>query len=117
MGLPHLDCVAGLGEEAAERAGAGGGQFDRRLVGLNVADNFAARDGRAVIRQPFDEGSFLHRIAHLGHDHFNHVRLDSTEATMTLQYEQSQIRIWQPIRRFAVIRLKADLDVRHEQYN
>jgi hypothetical protein len=55
-----------------ERAGVLGLDLHRGLVGLDLGYRLALFDLLTLALEPLEEGAFLHRVAHLGHDHFRH---------------------------------------------
>src|SRR5215212_3930210 len=67
------DVLPLVGDELGERAGVLGLQLQRNLVGLDLGYRVALGDLVTLALQPLDEGTLLHRVAHLGHDHFGHL--------------------------------------------
>jgi hypothetical protein len=68
--LAHGDILALVGDELGERAGVFGFELQRHLVGLDLGYRVALGNLVTLALEPLDEGALLHRIAHLGHDHF-----------------------------------------------
>ena len=71
--LADGDVLALVGYELGEGAGVLGFELERDLVGLDLGYRVALGDLVALALEPLDEGALLHRVAHLGHDHFRHL--------------------------------------------
>ena len=70
--LAEIETDKATMELEAEDAGVLGGELHRRLVGLDFGQDISDLHHVALAFQPRAEGSRLHRIAHLGHDHLGH---------------------------------------------
>ena len=75
--LAHRHSVALAGDDLLEDAGVLGGELHRRLVGLDLGQDISDLHLVTLAFQPGAEGSRLHRIPHLGHDHLGHLYLSS----------------------------------------
>src|SRR5215211_1719230 len=68
--LADGDVLTLVGYELRERAGVLGLEFHRDLVGLDLGYRVTLGNFVTLALEPLDEGPLLHRVAHLGHDHF-----------------------------------------------
>src|SRR5690606_23978297 len=64
--LSYGNGLAFLDQKAGQDAFARGLQLKSGLVGLNLSDDFTGGDFVAILFEPFEEGSLLHTVAHLG---------------------------------------------------
>src|ERR687886_1236994 len=70
--LADGDVLPLVGHQLREGAGVLCLQLQRDLVGLDLGYRVALGDLVTLALEPLDEGALLHRVAHLGHDHFRH---------------------------------------------
>src|SRR5450631_2038756 len=75
--LAHRHSVALACDDLLEDAGVLGSELHGRLVGLDLGQDISDLYRVALAFQPRAEGSCLHRIAHLGHDHLGHLYFSS----------------------------------------
>src|SRR5215218_6913358 len=68
--LADGDVLTLVGDELRERAGVLGLELHRDLVGLDLGYRVALGNFVTLALEPLDEGPLLHRVTHLGHDHF-----------------------------------------------
>jgi hypothetical protein len=64
--------LALFGDQLGEGARVLGLELHADFIRLDLGDRVALFDLLALALEPFEEGALLHRIAHLGHNHFRH---------------------------------------------
>src|SRR5829696_2755568 len=69
-GLAYGDVLALVSDKLGELAGVLGFELQRNLVGLDLGYGVTLGNLVTLAFEPLDEGALLHRVAHLGHNHF-----------------------------------------------
>jgi hypothetical protein len=64
--------LALLDNDLVERAGVLGLDLHRGLIGFDFGYRLTLFDLVALALEPLEKGALLHRVTHLGHDHFRH---------------------------------------------